>query len=243
MEVGTSVADSELPKLKSLASELLAAESLDLAVLDQIAALAAEIAARCREETRRQLVELVAKGAQAIFPTAAEDLRSRLAQSSLDELSSLGALLGDAMTARTAFARADSGLMTARDRGDYAAMAPLALEADTQKSALAAAGAEFANRIGLGGALTPDTMPATAAEESARAFAAVEASNAVSPREAPAVPPPSGAPEADFLAASSMPEDLAGIPAELDLPPGAPAERRRIRDLIRQIRPTPDEAP
>jgi hypothetical protein len=149
MEATESVVDSELPKLKRLAGELLAGDTAELALLDQIASVAAGIAARCRDEARQHLMEQVAEGAQAILPRAIDDLRSRLAQSSLEELAILAGVLDKAGSVCAAFERADSNLMAARERGDYAAIAPLALEAENQENALATAIVEFANRIGF----------------------------------------------------------------------------------------------
>src|SRR5437868_6948975 len=157
MEPVQGIAHRELSELKRLAGEVAAAEMPGLDALDQLASLAAEIAVRSREAVRHQLLERVAQNAPAIFADGSMDLRGRLAQSSLHELSRLEALLDQATAAREALTRADTELMAARERGDYAAMAPLAIEADTRKGALAAAGAEFANRLG----------PAVAAVEAA----------------------------------------------------------------------------
>lgn len=227
------VADGELPKLKKLASDLLAVESPDPAVLDEIASLAAAVAARFREHARRDLLRVVVEAAQAIFPNASEDLRALLGQATHPELSSLGALLEDADQARTAFAHADSGLMEARGRGEYGAIVPLALEAESRKKAFAAATAEFASRMGFDASLLPD-IAAMSAPEATDADDAT-ANPPPSPDELPPAPPDAAEPEADA--------EAAGSPVEPDMLEETPAGRRRIRDLIRQVRSTPDEAP
>jgi hypothetical protein len=245
MTVDTSVADSELPTLRRLAGELAAAGSITPATLDEIAALAAAIAGRWREGERQRLHEEVATAALAIYPEAAEKLQPRLADASLDELSGFAVLLDKAAAARTAFARADADLMSARTKGDYASMAPLAIEADTQKTAFAGASGEFAERIGLGAGLTADISlapPVAAPATTAPASAAVD----VEPPAAPAAP-------AEIAVAAPRSEEEAVEPATPEEPSGnllataaqAPSqsERRRIRDLIRQVRTTPDEAP
>ncbi len=253
MKAGKRIADGELPKLKSLASEFLAAEIPELSVLDQIATLAGEIAGRMREAARQQLVDLVAHGAQAIFPAATEDLQSRVAQSSHDELSRLGGLLDAANTAQTAFRRADADLMAARDRGEYAAMAPLALAADTQKKAFAAAGAEFATLIGLGSALTPDIVAAEPVGDAVANGVANGVGDGSADRPAdPAVADEGGvaAPAASAVdvtensggGVAPLPESEEAAPLDLDRPVESLPERRRIRDLIRQMRPVQDEA-
>ena len=254
MELDASITDSELPKLKDLAAELVAARAPRLVLLDDIASLAAAIAARSRDAARQQLLDKIGQGVQAVFPTATEDLRSRLASSSLDELSSLGELVTRAVGARTAFDEADSGLMAARDRGDYAAMAPLAIEAGAQKSALAAASAELANRIGAGAAATSEQPAATASD------AAADRTPEGLPNEMPAAPPAAGelqaAGESEAAAAVlTMAEEAVGAPAAVELrqdearrppttdTPQGQAEHRRIRGLIRQMRGTMDESP
>lgn len=216
------VVDSELSRLKKLASALLAAESSDPAVLDEMASLAVAVAAQCREQARQELLGLVVEAARAVFPSAIEDLQSRLAQASQVELSSLGALLDDAGEARAAFARADAGLMAARGKGEYGAMVPFALDAESRKKTLAAASAEFATRIGYRGSLA---------------------------EEIPVLPAPKasggevGAAEADTSVAVAVPADPAGSPADPEPLEESPAGRRRIRDLIRQVRSMPEEAP
>ena len=238
MEVGNSVADAELPNLKGLANELLTAEAPALALLDQIASLAAAIAARGREEARRRLLDGLAAAAAAIVPAAAGDLHQRLARASLDELSSLRGLLDQAADARVAFERADAGLMAARDRGDYAAMAPLALEAGNQKSALDAASAEIARQLEIDASAT-QAAEATAAEP-VRLFLAES-----EPTTSPAA-------EAEISAVFAPADSATSAPAARDLPeargedpqadpPEAQAERRRLRGLIRQMRGTMDE--
>jgi len=233
MKAGMSVIDSELPRLKQLASELLAAESPELSALDQIASLAAAIASRSREAARQQLLDEVMEGARAIFPAAPDELTSRLAQAAFDELASLGTLLDRAAAAAAAFHQADSGLMAAREKGDYAAMAPLAIEADGQKKALAAASAEFTSRIGLGGTLTAQPLAANAAS---------------APEAVPSADPPQPAAAAEPVVdaafstvaepdAAAMADEPAGELSELDQPAEGPPERRRLRALIRQMRP------
>lgn len=214
MNSGQRVTDSELPRLKRLAGEVAAAESPDIVALEELATLAGEIAKRARDLARQQLLDLVVQGAQMVFPRADEDLRARVAQSSVEDLARLGALLDDAGTARAGFVHADAGLMAARGRGDYAAMAPLAVEADTHKKAFATAGAAFADLVGLAGSLVADVTDVSAAA-------------------APAV-------VADADGAAPDSGDVP--PLDLDVPADSQPERRRIRDLIRQIRPAPDEA-
>src|SRR5438270_3968113 len=119
MELINIIPASDLAKLKRLAGDISAAEAPELGVLDEIASLAAEIATRCREGMRQQLLEEVITAAQAIFPTAGQDLRLRLAQTSFDELANLAAPLDETAAAQTALTEADVGLMAARDRGDY----------------------------------------------------------------------------------------------------------------------------
>jgi hypothetical protein len=232
MEAGYGVALDELPRLKSLMADLLATESPDPAVLDEIVALAAAVAVQCREQARAALLGLVVEAARAMFPDADDDLRARLAGSSHADLSALGSLLDGANEARTAFTRADAGLMEARGRGDYGAMVPLALEAEAQKKALAAASAEFSNRTGFDGGTPPEVAVAQPSEEPA-----VEAATA-----APALPtdPPPAALSGDMPDGAALP--LPPSPAEPDPPGESPAGRRRIRDLIRQVRTMPDEA-
>ena len=239
MNPNTSVADREFPTLKRLASEIAAAETPELGALDQIASLAAEIAARCREAARRELVERLATGVPALFPAAGDAWQERLASAQLDELSGIISLLDDAEAVRTAFAQLDAALMAARERGDYAAMAPLAIEADAKKSAFGAASGEAASRLGIDGgtaALVMPTIPepaAAAAGEPASEFAA-----AVGVAE---FEPPVGNGEEAF-ASIAPPEPPASNLVDLGMRPTTQAERRRIRDLIRQVRATPEDA-
>lgn len=242
MATGNSLAHSELPKLKSLASDLLAAESPDPSVLDEIASLAAAIAAHCREQARAELLGLVVEAARAIFPDAADDLRSRLAGSSHADLSGLGSLLDDANEARTAFARADAGLMEARGRGDYGAMVPLALEAEGRKKALAAASAEFVNRTGCDASLLSPIAVAPANGATGRDVAAQAAPPPASPTDFSPAPAAEAAPEAPAAMLSRMPAEPAALPMEPDPPGESPTGRRRIRDLIRQVRTMPEDA-
>ena len=146
MESVNTIDPGELAPLKQLASEFLAADAVEIGVLDRIASLATELAVRSREQARVKMIDVVEARALPLLPAAADDLRSRLSPLSLDALSGLAALLKQAVTARAAFEEADSGLMAARRRGDYAAMAPLALEADAQKSALETTTVEFTER-------------------------------------------------------------------------------------------------
>ena len=108
MNLATSVTDSELPTLQLLARELAEADAPELSSLDRIAALAGEIAARCRDGARRELLEQLSAGAQGIFQVAGDDVASRLSGSSLDELSALGVLLDEAGAARAAFSHVDA---------------------------------------------------------------------------------------------------------------------------------------
>jgi hypothetical protein len=127
---------SELVNLRELARELLTVEVPELNLLEQMASLAAAIASEHREVRRRELIDRV-QAAQARLSIAIEP--SQLARLSVDKLSALEASLDRAVAAHAALSRADSEMMLARDRGDYAAIAPLALEADTQNKTLAAA--------------------------------------------------------------------------------------------------------
>ena len=255
MELDTSIADGELPKLKELAAELVAAMAPRLVLLDDIAALATAIAARSREAVRQRLLDKIGQGVQAVLPTSVEGLESRLASFSLDELSGLGELIEKAAGTQTAFEEADGGLMAARERGDYAAMAPLAIEAGKQKSALAAASAELANRIGPAGSASSDQPAAAAAETPAdEPVAAGEGTPEESPGEPPLAPADSRDLEAEAAPAIAMAEGTSGPSAEAmeprqdELPrrltdaPQGQAEHRRIRGLIRQMRGSMDEA-
>jgi hypothetical protein len=244
MEVANTVQASELAPLRSLASEFLAADSVEIAVLDRIASLAAELAARCREQARQQVLDLVEARALPLLPAAVDDLRARLAPMSVDRLSALAALLDRAVTARAAFEEADSGLMAARRKGDYAAMAPLALTADAQKNELETATVEFAQQLGLADAL-PEEPVATEEAAPSAAAASAEASGLAITAEA-AVAPPTEARAAEDMApateAAVASEPLQTAPAEPE-PAEAQPERRRLRALIRQMRPASEEVP
>jgi hypothetical protein len=215
---------------------------VEVGVLDRIAALAAELAARSREQARVKMVDLVEARALPLLPAAADDLRSRLAPLALDELSALSTMLEQAVIARAAFEEADSGLMAARRRGDYAAMAPLALEADAQKTALENATVGFAERLGLAGVLiehadaaaepAPETAAPAAASEPA---AAIEATPAGYVTEEAVVEPPVDAVAPESAGSESAPDGSEQAEAQ--------PERRRLRALIRQMRPSSDEAP
>ena len=224
-----SIIDHDLPQLKTLASALLAAEEPPVDVLDEIAVLASAIAARWRDATRQRLVDQVMAEGGALLPAASGNLGARLADASLDELSGLAELLGAATVAQTAFERTDADLMAARERGEYAAMAPLAIEADSHRSALAAATAAFAERIDR---LPLKADPPTA--EPAEPEAAATAEPAANPI-ALAVMEGEDAPMLDETEASNA------VVVDLDRRPTSQAERRRIRDLIRQMR-TSEEA-
>jgi len=243
------VANRELTELKRLAGQVAAADLPDVAALDQIALLAADIAGRFREAARRELLEQLTKNTPEIFPDCAKDLPARLTEASLAELSRLEGLLDQAKAAHEALTRADAELMAARERGDYAAMAPLALEADTNKVALAVAGGEFEKQLG-----SVVAVPAAAEPETVTTPEAVEAA-AASPEPAPSGDAVSAADsgddeadatEADSAEASAEPEpavvETGSNLVELGVHPVTRGERRRIRDLIRQVRTLPDEA-
>jgi len=68
--------------------------------------LAAELAAKSREQAHQKMVDLVEARALPLLPAAADVLRSRLGPLSLDELSGLAVLLEQAVTARAAFEEA-----------------------------------------------------------------------------------------------------------------------------------------
>lgn len=241
MEPVNTVDPGELAPLRQLASEFLAADAVEIGVLDRIASLATELAARSREQSRLKMVDLVEARALPLLPAAANDLRSRLDPMSLAELSALAAMLEQAVTARAAFEEADSGLMAARRRGDYAAMAPLAIEADAQKTALESATVGFAERLGLAEILIEHAD--AAGDPAPEPVPEAAAPGAASEPDAAVEPPPA----ADYVAA-----DVAAEPPMEPAPEGAPdepepaeaqPERRRLRALIRQMRPTSDEAP
>ena len=242
MEAVNTIDPGELAPLRQLASEFLAADAVEIGVLDRLASLATELAARGREQSRLKMVDLVEARALPLLPAAANDLRSRLDPLALDELSALATMLEQAVTARVAFEKADSGLMAARHRGDYAAMAPLAMEADTHKTALESATVGFAERLGLAGFLIEH---ADAAEEPAPEPKPEAA--APGPQAGPQAPvePPPAADQVPAEAAAEAPIEPAapeGAPDEAE-PTEAQPERRRLRALIRQMRPASDEAP
>jgi hypothetical protein len=250
MEPVNTVDPGELAPLRQLASEFLAADAVEVGVLERLASLATELAAKSREQARLKLVDLVEARALPLLPAAADGLRSRLSPLSLDELSGLSALLERAVTARAAFEEADSGLMAARRRGDYAAMAPLALEADAQKTALENATIGFAERLGLGSVLE-EQAPAVDARPAEPDPQPVVAEAVGDPAAAEGPPLEASADDTAPAAAAEAPVDLAARvevePAENPSPESEPAEaqpeRRRLRALIRQMRPTSDEAP
>jgi hypothetical protein len=244
MEPVNTVDPAALAPLRQLAGEFLAADAVEVGVLDRIASLATDLAARSREQARQKMVDLVEARALPLLPAAADDLRSRLGPLSLDELSGLAGLLERAVTARAAFEEADSGLMAARRRGDYAAMAPLAIEADAQKTALENATVGFAEGLGLTSVLLEQ--------------APIDGAPPVEPRPEPALPEMAGEPAAsideppppaaDHVAAEAAgePPVQAMAPENASPDPGAAEaqpERRRLRALIRQMRPASDEAP
>jgi hypothetical protein len=245
MESVNTIDPGELAPLKQLASEFLAADAVEIGVLDRIASLATELAVRSREQARVKMIDVVEARALPLLPAAADDLRSRLSPLSLDALSGLAALLEQAVTARAAFEEADSGLMAARRRGDYAAMAPLALEADAQKSALETTTVEFTERLGLADVLAEEAP-------SAEMPAAEPAAPPVNPEVSGELAAPSEL-AAPLAAADEFESDGSSEPlAEVSTPESAPGEaepaeaqpeRRRLRALIRQMRPDADEAP
>jgi hypothetical protein len=238
MELVNTVDPADLAPLRHLLNDFLAADAVEIGVLDRIASLATELAARSREQARLKMVDLVEARALPLLPAAADDLRSRLGPLPLDELSGLAALLETAVTARVKFEEADSGLMTARRRGEYAAMAPLALEADAQKTALENATVGFAERLGLAGVLLEQSSDADApvAEPAAAAAVPEAASDPLVSTEPPR--------PVEYATAEAAAEPPAPANPSADAEPGeAQPERRRLRALIRQMRPTLDEAP
>ena len=242
MEAVNTVDPGELAPLRQLASEFLAADAVEIGVLDRLASMATELAARGREQSRLKMVDLVEARALPLLPAAANELRSRLNPLALDELSALATMLEQAVTARAAFEEADSGLMAARRRGDYAAMAPLAMEADTQTTALESATVGFAERLGLADFLIEH---ADAAEESAPESEPVAAApEPATEPDAPVEPPPAADQVSVETAAEAPiePASTEGAPDETE-PTEAQPERRRLRALIRQMRPASDEAP
>ena len=247
MKVDKSVADTDLARLKALATEFLATETPEPAVFDQLASLAAGVAAGYREKARLELMQRIADMAPTIFPTLAEDFRAGLEHTPHDELTSLVTLLDEATTARTAFGDADSALMAARERGDYGAMAPLALEADAKKNVFAVASAQFANRVGLGDVLMPDLMPADVPPPQPRPAAPEMTPAAATPVTTEATEEACAGVAEDAAPQTSAPETTAPEnaseqePLELNSPVTSPAERRRVRDLIRHIRPATEQ--
>jgi hypothetical protein len=239
MDDRANIADDELGRLKSLASALLAMETAELPLLESMASLAGDIAARCRDNARRRSLAAIAEAVAALFAPPIDDPAERLAERSLDELTSLEQLLGAAEAARHAFAEADRALMAAHERGDFAAMAPLALEADRQKSALAAACAQFASRSGIDASMRtdPPDMNMPAAPEVAQPAAAAGEPRPATADGAAAANPPLGETSAPATPAGSTPDGH----TEAERHPASP-ERRRIRDLIRQVRPAAEEA-
>jgi hypothetical protein len=245
MEPLNTVDPGELAPLRQLASEFLAADAVEVGVLDRIASLASELAARGREQARLKMVDLVEARALPLLPAAADDLRSRLGPLSLDELSGLATLLEQAVTARAAFEEADSGLMAARRRGDYAAMAPLAMEADAQKTALENATIGFAERLGLGGVLLEEASAAQtpAAEPNPEPAVSEVASEPAAAAEEPLPEAPTDYVTAEVAAEAPVEAAASEIPSADPEPAEAQPERRRLRALIRQMRPNSDEAP
>lgn len=245
MEPVNTVDPAELAPLRQLAGELLAADAVEVSVLDRLASLATELAARSREQTRQKMVDLVEARALPLLPAAADDLRPRLGPLSLNELSGLAALLEQAVTARAAFEEADSGLMAARRRGDYAAMAPLAIEADAQKTALENATVGFAERLGLGDVLLEQAPVdgAPAVEPAPEPAASETGSELAFPLEEPAAPPPTDYAAVEVAAERPVEATVPENPSPDPEPGEAQPERRRLRALIRQMRPTSDEAP
>ena len=77
MEPVNTVDPGELAPLRQLASELLAADSVEIGVLDRLASLAAELAAKSREQAHQKMVDLVEARALPLLPAAADELRSR----------------------------------------------------------------------------------------------------------------------------------------------------------------------
>ena len=83
-----------------------------------------------------------------------------------------------AKTVHAALARADTELMAAHGRGDYAAMAPLARQANTNKLALAATAVDLETRLG---SFAGEMQTAAVATEAAHGPA--EQANMVEPEE------------------------------------------------------------
>jgi hypothetical protein len=179
----------------------------------------------------------VVQGAAAMFATTPDDLGARLADLPLDELKNLEQSLDEAAAARRALVEADGALMAAHRSGDFAAMAPLALEADRQKSALAAAAARFASLAGIEATLRTDRL---AEPEALPAGNAAGASESV----APAAELPEAAADAGTGVREAVADPIAATPEPLDESERRPSatERRRLRDLIRQVRPVAEQS-
>jgi hypothetical protein len=104
---------------------------------------------------------------------------------------------------------------------------------------LAVAGVEFEKQ--LGASLTTQEKPPA---EPAADATATDIARAAEPPDAPApVVALAGNAEPAVNVEGPAPEEQADSNlVELDLNPGTRVERRRIRDLIRQVRSLPDEA-
>ena len=239
MAFATIIPDYERAKLRRLASEISVAETPELDALEELAQLAADIVTRCRDGMQQEMLDRVVTAAQMILPATGDDLKLRLAQSSRDELVSLAALAEEIVAAHTELMHADSDLMGAHDRGDYAAMAPLALEADKQRITFAATSAELTSRLGLGAEAKPDLAAASTKEEEADQIEALSPPLADSPAATRSPTPPTDVPAVGGPAAGSILEGPADGAADPASQPEPPVERRRLRNLIRQVRDTP----
>jgi hypothetical protein len=240
---GNGPTHDEFTRLKDLAGVLLAAETVDLQLLDDIAALAGTVATHYRDAARRRLLDAVSRDAATLFEAAPADLEARLANLPFEELADLERLLAAAATARADLAETDRDLMAAHRRRDFAAMAPLALAADRQNSALSAAGAQFCNRTGIDAALRPVIPePAVEADQVAddKPIADADPEPEAGDEVEPALRAPDPVNAADLTPVAENACDT-GAPLKDERQP-APVERRRIRDLIRQARPTAEEA-
>jgi hypothetical protein len=238
----SDVADGGLPTLKDLASALLVTDAPEPDLLDRMAALAGAVAAHRREELRQQMLGGLADRIRALLPSAAGDVTARLIEASPNTLSALGSLLDSADSAQASLEKTDADIVTAHGKGDYAAMAALALEADSQKQALASVAGEIESHI----VVAPEPAAVTAAEPFSNGAAQEwpeQSADPASPAESaatveafPMTPPPVG----------SIDSPLAAVPAaSMDATadqPTAHSERRRLRGLIRQMRATMDEA-
>ena len=240
LEAVLDVADGGLPTLKDLASALLVTDAPEPDLLDRMAALAGAVAAHRREELRQQMLGGLADRIRALLPSAAGDVTARLIEASPNTLSALGSLLDSADSAQASLEKTDADIVTAHGKGDYAAMAALALEADSQKQALASVAGEIESHI------APEPAAVTAVEPFSNGAAQEwpeQSADPASPAESaatveafPMTPPPVG----------SIDSPLAAVPAaSMDATadqPTAHSERRRLRGLIRQMRATMDEA-